>query len=161
MPQLDPTWFASQIFWLALCFGLLYVLLSRVVLPPLMGTMAQRSGTIASDIESAQTLKLEAEQARIGYEKTMAEARSKAQSVVNEAVADQKAKAEAKGKELERQIEQKLAAATQQIEGKKAAMMEQLAPATKELASLIVEKLTQASPTEEEVNEAIRVKGRR
>ena len=155
MPQLDPTWFASQLFWLAICFVALYVMLSRLVLPPLLDIMAKRSETLASDVEVAQSMKSQAEQARVDYEKTLAVARSNAQTVMNSSLAEQKAKAEAKGKELDRQIEQKLAAATAQITTKKNAMMQELAPAAVELTAMIVEKLTQAKPSADQVNKAL------
>jgi F-type H+-transporting ATPase subunit b len=163
MPQLDPTWFASQIFWLVISFAALYFMLSRLILPPLLEIIARRAETLSSDIEMAQRLKSEAEQARVAYEKTMAEARSKAQSLMNDAVADQKAKAEAKGKELDRQIEQKLAAATAQIEAKKTQMLAELAPAAVELTAMIVEKLTNRAPKPEQVAQVLNElsKGRR
>lgn len=161
MPQLDPTWFASQIFWLAICFVSLYFMLSRLVLPPLLDIMAKRTQTLASDVESAQRFKTEAEQARQDYEKALAEARNNAQELMNKAVADQKAKAEVKGKELEKQIEQKLASASSQIAAKKASMMSELAPTAIELTSMIVEKLTQSKPSAEQVNKVLtELKGR-
>lgn len=162
MPQLDPTWFASQLFWLTLCFAALYTVLSRLVLPPLLDIMARRNEAVASDIETAQSLKGEAEQARLDYEKTLAEARHQAQGLMTEALAEQKAKAEARGRELERQIEQRLTAASVQIEARKNQMMDELTPAISELAGMIVEKLTQSQPSTEQVSQALTgTKGRR
>lgn len=151
MPQLDPTWFASQLFWLFVCFVALYFVLSKLVLPPLMQIMADRAATIGSDVEMAQRLKTEAEDARAHYEKTMAVARSDAQAMVNNAVAEQKSAAEARNKELEKQIEQKLANASTQITAKKNALMAELSPAVKELTDMIVEKLTQSSSSEQDL----------
>lgn len=81
MPQLDPTWFASQLFWLLIAFTVLYVLVSRVLLPPILWTVAHRGATIESGIADAQRFKTEAEQARISYEKAMADARERAKSL--------------------------------------------------------------------------------
>ena len=50
MPQLDPTWFASQLFWLAITFVTLYVVLSRFVLPPLLEIIARRAQTAQDDM---------------------------------------------------------------------------------------------------------------
>ena len=60
MPQLDPTWFASQLFWLAITFAVLYTVLARAVLPPLQNIVARREGTIEGDIASAEALKEQA-----------------------------------------------------------------------------------------------------
>ncbi|NBO19025.1 MAG: F0F1 ATP synthase subunit B' [Proteobacteria bacterium] len=143
MPQLDPTWFTSQLFWLALTFVGLYIVLSRMVLPPLMDVIARREQAIRDDVAAAGRLKADAEHARADYEKTLAEARMKAQALISDALADQKAKGEQKAKELDRQIEQKLAASAQQIAVKKAQMIAELNPTSTQLAEMIVDKLTQ------------------
>ena len=155
MPQLDPTWFASQLFWLSICFIALYFMLSRLVLPPLMQIMSERSNVLASDVETAQRLNLEAEQGRVDYEKTMAVARSDSQAAINTALTEQKAKGEAKSKELDKQIEQKLDAASAQIAAKKNTVLAELSPAALEITSMIVEKLTQAKPSSDNVVKAL------
>ena len=78
MPQLDPTWFASQVFWLVLTFAALYFVVSRMALPQLQDIVARRKQTVASDLERAQNLQAQAEKARQDYERTLADARSRA-----------------------------------------------------------------------------------
>jgi F-type H+-transporting ATPase subunit b len=91
MPQLDPTWFASQIFWLVVSFVTLYVVLSRFVLPPLVDVVARRKQTMEGDINQAQRLKSDAEIAKTDYERMAAEARNTAQQQITEALAANKA----------------------------------------------------------------------
>ncbi|MFT6077572.1 MAG: F-type H+-transporting ATPase subunit b [Myxococcota bacterium] len=43
MPQFDPTSFISQIFWLAICFGALYIAMSRVFLPRIRDILQTRN----------------------------------------------------------------------------------------------------------------------
>jgi F-type H+-transporting ATPase subunit b len=163
MPQLDPTWFASQLFWLAVTFVLLYVILSRFVLPPLQDIIARRQQTVEGDLSLAQSLKSQAEQARQDYERTLAEARNRAQALMNEAIAAHKAKSEMASKEMDRQIELKLAEASRRIAAKKEEMISALTPTTTELTAMIVEKLTQHSPSNDQVSRIITnmAKGRR
>ena len=49
MPQLDITTFPNQVFWLLVFLALVYILLSRVALPRIGGTIAHRKGTITAD----------------------------------------------------------------------------------------------------------------
>jgi F-type H+-transporting ATPase subunit b len=163
MPQLDPTWFASQLFWLAICFVALYAILSRLVLPPIQDILARRQQTMTSDIETAQSLKGQAEQARLDYERALAEARDRAQQLLNDTAAEQKAKSEKASKEFERQIEQKLATASAKIAAKKAEMINELTPTAAELTAMIVEKLTQRAPSNDQVSRVLNelAKGRR
>lgn len=59
MPQFDTTTFAGQIFWLILSFGLLYVLVSRVILPKFISIVDQREDRISQDIRAAKDLQKE------------------------------------------------------------------------------------------------------
>jgi len=155
MPQLDPTWFASQLFWLAILFVALHVILSRLVLPPLQGTIARRKQTVEADLERAQRLKTHAEKARQDYERTLAEARQNAQTLIADSLQAQKADAERAGKELDKKIEQQLSAATQQITARKQELMDALTPTASELAAMIVEKLTAQAPGKDQLGKAI------
>lgn len=145
MPQLDPTWFASQLFWLAITFLVLHLILSRVVLPPLQGVLARREETQAQDIETAQNLKIQAEEAQAAYERVSAQSRAKAQEVLAAAQEESKKKADEASRALDKQVEQKLAEATRNITAKKAELIAGLTPASSELASLIVGRLTESN----------------
>jgi len=148
MPQLDPTWFASQLFWLAVSFTVLYFILSRLILPPLQEVIARREQTQGQDIETAQALKFQADHAKQEYEATMAASREKAQGLLAEAVATQKAKAEAAGREMDAQIAKKLDEASKKIAVKKQELTQSLVPTAVELAGMVVEKLTQQKPAQ-------------
>ena len=146
MPQLDSTWFASQLFWLLISFVALYAVLSRLVLPPLMEILARRLQTVDGDIERAQRCKSEAEQARQNYERTLAEARARAQQLVSDAVLAQKTAMEEATKELDADIAVKLASAERKIAEAKQKLTDALMPATAEITAMIVEKLTKQTP---------------
>lgn len=87
-PPFDPTYFASQIFWLAITFGVLYFLLSRWVLPRIGGAIEERRDRIADDLDAASQMKSQADDAVKQYERSLADARARAQAVGAEAKAD-------------------------------------------------------------------------
>ena len=62
-PPFDPTYFATQIFWLFLTFGILYFLLSKIFLPRIGQTIEDRSSRIADDLDAASRLQKDAEEA--------------------------------------------------------------------------------------------------
>ena len=143
MPQLDPTWFASQIFWLAVCFTLLYVVLARVVLPPLSGTIARRGQTIDDDLSAAENAKSLAERARQDYDHTLAQSREMAHALINEVLAENKKHAEQTMAALDKEIAAKLKEAAVRIAAKKHDLLSSLTPAAAEFAAMIAEKVTQ------------------
>ena len=161
MPQLDPTWFASQLFWLAITFIALYVILSRLVLPPLQEIIARRINTVDGDIATAQTMKSEAELARADYERALAKARDRAQTLMAEAMGSFKTSSERDSKEMDRQIEAQLVEATRRIAAKKEEIMDALAPTVDELTSMIFDKLMHSGAGEDTQPAKTLAKGRR
>ncbi len=81
MPQLDPTTFANQIFWLVLALVSIYLILTRVALPRISAVLAERRGTIVNDLAAAEEFKLKAKDAEVAYERALAEARSEAERI--------------------------------------------------------------------------------
>jgi F-type H+-transporting ATPase subunit b len=114
MPQLDPATFPSQIFWLAVIFVVLYLLMARLALPRLGAMIAQRKARIEADLERAQQMKAEADAVMTAYQRTLAEARAQAQATVAEAVE----RFNAAAAEHQRKAGEKLAAETAAAEGR-------------------------------------------
>ena len=86
MPQLQQHYtYLSQVFWLVVCFTILLIVMWRVALPRVAAILADRQSRIDDDLGKAEALKKEAESVLAGYEKAMAEARSRAQAVQREA----------------------------------------------------------------------------
>jgi F-type H+-transporting ATPase subunit b len=85
MPQFDPSSFASQLFWLAVTFVLLYIVVSRFAVPRIGDVLDQRQKMVDDDLDRAQQLKAETEEAIAAYEKALGEARAKAHDVLRHA----------------------------------------------------------------------------
>jgi len=79
-PPFDPTYFASQIFWLLISFGALYFLMSRWILPRIGGIIEERRDRIADDLDAAQEITSEANETRSNYEQALSDARARAHS---------------------------------------------------------------------------------
>ncbi|MEM1400919.1 MAG: F0F1 ATP synthase subunit B' [Pseudomonadota bacterium] len=88
MPQFDPTYFASQLFWLAVTFAVLYWLLNKIAIPHLSQVFSQRSERITEDLEQAEKLRAEAEEAMAAYEDALAGARKEAGDILTKTKAD-------------------------------------------------------------------------
>jgi F-type H+-transporting ATPase subunit b len=84
LPQLDVHSYASQLFWLAVFFIVVYVFMRFVGIPRVEAIVAQRRAQIGGDIGAAERLRLEAAEARKEYEATLAEAHAAARKLVAE-----------------------------------------------------------------------------
>jgi len=115
MPQFDPSTFPTQLFWLALTFVALYVLMVRVALPRVTDVLDARRARIDHDLETAEKLKAEAEQTLAAYEKAMADARSQAQGLLREASEEMAAEAQARQADLAKSLAERTKTAESRI----------------------------------------------
>ncbi len=145
----------SQLFWLAICFVVLYVGLSRMLLPRLSGVMAERNRKIEGDLETANRLRNESEAAQAAYEKSLTDARAKAQALAAESQAKAAAEADAQRKQLEDGLKVKLDAAEKQIAATKSAAMSNVRGIAIDTTGLIVERLTGKAPAKQSVEHAV------
>jgi F-type H+-transporting ATPase subunit b len=82
MPQLDPSTYPTQLFWLAVIFILLYVVMSRVALPRVREAVETRAAKIDGDLGAAAEARSRSEALLAEYEKALASARSDAQTTI-------------------------------------------------------------------------------
>ena len=79
-PPFDSEHFSSQLIWLALIFGALYLLMSRVALPRVAGILEARESKISSDLASAEAARKDADAAREAHDRMIAEAKARSQA---------------------------------------------------------------------------------
>jgi F-type H+-transporting ATPase subunit b len=141
-PPMDPKSFPSQIFWLVIFFGLLYLLMSKVALPKMAKVLGNRHKAIEGDIAKASAAKNETEAAVQAYEKALAEARAKAQGIAAETRARMNAEMDAERAGLEKTLATKAAEAEASISAAKSKAMQDVDSVAAETAAEIVAELT-------------------
>jgi len=154
-PPFQSQHFPSQLFWLALTFILLYVLMSRVALPRIGAIFAERKKRMDDDIAAAHRLKEQSDAAQAAYQKSLADARTNAQAIAGETRARQAAEADATNKRLEAQLNERLAMAEKSIAATRAAAMGNVGAIATDTAAAIVERLIGAAPSQQDVAAAV------
>jgi F-type H+-transporting ATPase subunit b len=140
-PPFDPSTFASQLVWFAIAFGFLYWYMSKRGLPQLGAVIDERKAQIARDLDDATAMQQKADAAAAAHEKTLAEARAKAQALAQAARDAAAADAQAKRQALEDDLAAKLAAAEREIAATRAQAMGNVAEVARDAAGAIVERL--------------------
>src|SRR5471030_983374 len=84
-PPFDTSTFPSQLLWLAITFGALYYVMSKIALPKVGAVIANRKARIAKDLNDAAAMQQRADAAAKAHEKTLADARLKAQGLAQAA----------------------------------------------------------------------------
>jgi F-type H+-transporting ATPase subunit b len=155
LAPLDPATFVPQLVWLALSFGLLYVLLKRLVLPRVGEAIEERKERIERDIAKAEALKAETEEALTGYERALAEARAQAGAIAKDVHAKLAAEVDAERAKLDAQVAQQVAAAEARIAEGKARAMAGVGEIAGETAGAIVAKLIGSEVSRDEVKRVL------
>jgi len=154
-PPFESEHFPSQLVWLAISFVLLYALMSRIALPRIGGIMAERSKVISDDLAAAERLKEQSNAAAAAYEKSLADARGRAQAIASATREQQARETEDLHKRLEAQLHERLSAAEQSIAKSRGAAMSNVKSIAAETASAIVERLIGHRPRDEEIAAAL------
>jgi F-type H+-transporting ATPase subunit b len=147
--------FPSQLIWLAITFVALYVVMARVALPRIGAILAARQGRIADDMGEAQRLKTEADTTLAAYEQSLADARSRAQTIAAETRSRLNHEAEAQRHALEADLNAKLAEAEKTIAVARTAAMGNVRGIAIEAAAAIVERLIGTTPAAPSVEAAV------
>ena len=154
-PPLDAGTFAPQLIWLALSFGLLYLLLKRFYLPRVGEVIEERRERIERDLRQAEKIKAETAQALNNYERALGEARGKAQAIVKDMRNTLSAEMEKERSTVETQITAKLADAEARIAQTKASALAGVSEIAGELAGAIVARLSGREVSKDEVAKAL------
>ena len=85
MPQLNPEFWISQIFWLTITFGILYFALSKLILPKISANLERRKSQILDNIEAAEKHRNDSEEKIKEYDKIINDSRIEAKNYFNQA----------------------------------------------------------------------------
>ena len=115
MPQLDPTHYPTQLFWLVVTFAVLYYAMVRFAIPRISEVLEERRDRIEGNLDRAEALKKEAELALAAYEDAMIKAREEAQAVIKETVGEVSAEASKRHAALSKRLDSEAEAAEERI----------------------------------------------
>jgi F-type H+-transporting ATPase subunit b len=155
LPQLDSSHYPSQLLWLAISFGLLYLLLSRVLLPRVESALARRRHQIEADLAGARQLQKQSEDVAAAYEAALAEARGKASGIAGDMRAKLTAEVDAERSRVDEEIVAKIVAAESEIADTRKKAMGEVEGITTAVVGDIVNRLIGRTPGPAEVKAAI------
>lgn len=155
-PQLDVTTYSSQVFWLAISFALLYLLMSRLALPRVTEVLDMRQTQINTNLDRAAQLNDEAEKAKAAFESVLSEAQDNARETVT--AVEQKAaeRAAADNARFAEHARERVAAAESSIAKAKTEALTSLADISAEVAADMVNKVAKTHITKADALSAVK-----
>ena len=116
MPQLNPEFWISQIVWLVITFGALYVILSKVILPKISNNLESRRSQILENIEIAEKQREESEEKLKEFDKIILNSKLEAKNLFNEARQKVLKEIDIKRSEMEKNLEEEISSAEKEIQ---------------------------------------------
>jgi F-type H+-transporting ATPase subunit b len=115
MPQLNPEFWVSQIFWLIVSFGILYLVLSKLILPKISANLELRKLQISDNIGAADKQREESESKLIEYDEVISKSKIEAKNIFNQARDKVLKNINTKREILDKQIEQEIKKVEEEI----------------------------------------------
>ena len=141
MPQLNPEFWISQIFWLTLTFGILYVVLSKLILPKISANLELRKSQIQENIEVAEKKRESSESKLKEYDEIVLKSKLDAKNIFKDITDKTLKDINSKKETLNNQIDQEIKKAEQEIDELKKNAPEKINKIAIETSSELVKKL--------------------
>ena len=116
MPQLNPEFWVSQIFWLTLTFGILYIVLSKLILPKISANLESRKSQIQENIEAADKQRENSETKLKEYDEIILKSKLEAKNIFKDAREKTLKDINSKREILDKQIDEEVKNAEKEIE---------------------------------------------
>ena len=142
MPQLNPEFWISQIFWLVLTFGTLYLVLSKLILPKISANLEKRKSQILENIEAAEKSREESEEKIKEYDKILQNSKVEAKNYFNQTREKILKDINQKKENLDKEINEEIKKAEIEIEDLKNKAPEKINKIAIEISTDVIRQLT-------------------
>ena len=141
MPQLNPEYWVSQIVWLILTFGFLYIILWKVILPKITKNLENRKAQILSDLNNAQIFRDQSEKKNLEYNKILKLAKQEAKKKLDETRNKINNDIKNKNKHFNLEIEKEIQKTEKEMKTLKLSSIKHINKIAVEISSEIVRKI--------------------
>jgi len=141
MPQLNPDYWVSQIFWVMLIFGTLYVILWKAILPKINENLENRKSQILTDLDEAQEFKNQSEKKISEYNMILSKAKQDAKKIIDETRKKINLDIENKNNQFNLEIDREIKNAEKEIKTLKLSSIKDINKISIETSSEIVRKM--------------------
>lgn len=155
LPQLDPTWYASQSLWMLITFSLLFVVVWKFILPAMNVAIEGRQHRLDDDMKKAEEFKTEAESVLKEYQNAMASANERARFKLSEAQKEMAGLLKQREEEFSARLQERTSAGEQKLAAAKKEALDGVKDISTGLVADIARKLAGISPKAEAVEQEV------
>ena len=141
MPQLNPEFWAAQIFWLILIFSSLYLIIWKIFLPRITYSIENRKSKVVNDLDEAQKLKDNAEKKLEEYNEIIEKTKKEAKKIIDDSKKKLDKDIENKKQKFNVEIEKELMATEKEIKDLKKTSTSSIADIAAETSAEIIRQI--------------------
>tara|TARA_B100002051_G_C16637257_1_gene586633 strand:+ start:155 stop:646 length:492 start_codon:yes stop_codon:yes gene_type:complete len=161
MPQLNPEFFISQLFWLVVSFSFLLFFLWRFSLPRISSVLDKREKKISDDIATAKKLQIEAEEIQKSIEEKIVNARNEVDDLIKSTLKNLLNESEMELTKLDKELENKINNSVEIIEKNKLDSLNEINRQVFEITKLTLSKIGKFSINDKDIEESIKLNERK
>ncbi|MDC1475914.1 F0F1 ATP synthase subunit B [Pelagibacteraceae bacterium] len=152
MPQLNPEFWAAQVFWLILIFSILYFSVWKIFLPRIAYSIENRKSRIVNDLNDAEKLKENAEKKLKDYYQIIEKSKKEAITIIKDSSKKLDQDIEKKKKKLNEELEKELIATETEIKELKKSSLLNISKIAAETTPEIIKKIIGAEVNKSNVS---------
>ena len=141
MPQLNPEFWAAQIFWLIIIFSSLYLIIWKIFLPKITYSIENRKSRIVNDLDEAQKLKENAEEKLNDYKKIIEKSKKEAKKIIEDSNKKLDRDIEIKKKIFYDEVKKELIAAEKEIKNLKRSSLSNISDIAAEISAEVIKQI--------------------
>ena len=145
MPQLNPEFWASQIFWLILIFSSLYIIMWKIFLPKITDSIENRKSRIINDLNETQKLKENAEKKLREYNKIIEDTKKEAKRIIEDNKKKLENDVKSKKQKFNEEIEKELLSVEKEIKSLKKLSISSINKIAAEVSFEVIKQLVGTS----------------
>ena len=155
MPQLNPEFFFSQLFWLVITFSFLLFFLWRVSLPRISSVLEKRENKINNDIETAKQLQAEAEEIQDQINQKLRDTHNQTSHLIKDSIINIQHKTSEELIKLDRELTKKINESAGVMENNKKESLKHIHIQIQDIVILTLSKLSSINVSEREIKESV------
>ena len=156
MPQLNPEFFVSQLFWLVVFFSFLFVFLWRVSLPRIATVLEKRQNKIDESLSNAKKLQEEAKEIEVNINEKIKIAKKETDDQIKKIITSLENEVSSQLSTLDKDLEEKISKSEKEIISNRNSQMENINDQITDITKTIVSKITDINLSDSDINKAIK-----
>tara|TARA_B100001029_G_C15004521_1_gene420207 strand:+ start:222 stop:713 length:492 start_codon:yes stop_codon:yes gene_type:complete len=157
MPQLNPEFFVSQLFWLAVFFSFLLIFLWRISLPRIATVLEKRHNKINENLSNAKELQEQAKEIEKNINLQINNAKQKTDEQIKKTISSLQDEVSSKLNTIDRELEEKISNSEKQIIKNRDSQMKNINDEIANITKITVAKISDLKLSDNDINQAIKI----